>query len=223
MHRLRAYRYKLSPLKHVPQRTVIDIPYFAQWESPELVADIVEGKKDAADDPLWRNSGAKDKEEYVRWSWSACGLACTKMILAHASGEVVPIVMLGNKALAYGCYDMPLETSIGLKYGPYSEFTREEFGWETAPVSPMVLEDIIKAIAKGSYVMISVTAEIRRPHVWPKRHGGHLVLAVGYDLDASELLINNPSGDKKETQDHARVSFSDFEKFFAHKGIVITV
>lgn len=48
-------------------------------------------------------------------------------------------------------------------------------------------------------------------------------LATGYDLDKKLLYINNPSGHKTETQDHAKVSFDDFEKFFAHKGIVIAV
>jgi hypothetical protein len=221
-HRIRSLSYKVRPLKDIPRRIIVDVPYFAQWESPELVEMLANESMDAADDPLWKRSGAKNTDEYRSWSSSACGMACTKMILAHSAGKVFPIVELGKEALKHGCYDLPLEASVGLKYVPYIEFVKQKFGLIAAIVAPMVREDIFRALAKGEYVMLSVTAEIRHPDSTPKRHGGHLVLAVGYDLDKKIIYINNPSGYKKETQDHAEVSFDDFEKFFAHKGIVIS-
>src|SRR5690349_18194630 len=80
------------------------VPYFCQWESRDLAKQIVDGHISTDDDPNWKASGAKTKKEYHDWSWSACGMACTKMILAHHSGKVVPIVTLGKKCAEYGGY-----------------------------------------------------------------------------------------------------------------------
>lgn len=217
----RKLRYKLRPLDVAPLHVIADVPYFSQWESHELVGRILDGTIKAEDDPKWRESGAEDKAEYTSWSWSACGMACTKMILAHSTAQVVPIVTLGKKALEYGCYDLPLETSAGLKYEPYVRFVQQELGWRAKVISPMIKDDIVRALSMGYYVIASVSPDIRVPTSQPKHRGGHLVLVVAYDLDKKNFYINNPSGNTKATQEHARVSFAEFEKFFAHRGIII--
>jgi hypothetical protein len=220
---IRSLRYKVRPLHEVIPRVLITFPYYSQWESPELASKILDGSMKAEDDPRWRASGAKSKAEYDDWSWSACGLACTKMILAYSTGDVVPIVTLGKKALSYGCYDLPLMTSAGLRYGPYVTFVHKEFGWHASVRSPMIREDIIQALSKGSFVIASVNAAIRQPSSRPKSKGGHLVLVVGYDVSKKELYIHNPSGEVEKTQQAMPISFQDFEKFFAYRGIIIDV
>jgi|SRR5215213_9575541 len=74
-----------------------NVPYFSQWESPKLNKQILEKKISTDDDPRWEDSGALTKQEYNQWSWSGCGMACTKMILAKTS-KVVPLVELGKNA-----------------------------------------------------------------------------------------------------------------------------
>jgi hypothetical protein len=103
-----------SKLKNAPRTYLIkNIPYFSQWESPELVESILTNKTDASNDPNWKSSGAKTKQEYSLWSANGCGMACTKMILANESGKIIPIVELGEKSAEYGTYTLPLETSVG--------------------------------------------------------------------------------------------------------------
>jgi len=66
------------------------VPYFSQWESPELAAEFIDGSRRAADDPRWADSGASTPEEYEFWSHKVCGLACLKMIMAWRGVPVPP-------------------------------------------------------------------------------------------------------------------------------------
>lgn len=198
------------------------VPYFSQWESRELNKHILEGKFKAEDDPHWWSSGATTKTEYAAWSWSGCGMACLKMILAHRQDTILPLVTLGKRCLAYGGYDLPLETSAGLKYAPFVAFITKEFNLKANAVSSLSLPQIITELAKGRYVMASVHPSIRNPKSpEPRQKGGHLVLVLGYDLEKHVLVLHNPSGDSAESQEYAHISFRDFKKFFHYQGIVI--
>lgn len=148
-------------------------------------------------------------------------MACTKMILAHRTGKVVPIVELGKKCAKYGGYVMPLKTSIGLYYKPYIAFVAKEFGWKAKVVQGATLQELMHELGKGNYVIAGVSAQIRHPQSTPKTKGGHLVLLVGYDKSKQEFYLHNPSGISKETQEYAVVKFDDFKKFFSGRGIVV--
>lgn len=205
----------------VPKFLHSDVPYFSQWESPELNKAILDKEIDATTDPNWKKSGAKTKEEYAAWSWSGCGMACTKMMLAHVTGKEIPLVELGKKCAEYGGYIMPLETSQGLIYAPYVRFLDKEFGMTARTVSPLLQREIMHELSQGNYVIASVSFAIRDPASTPKRKGGHLVLMLGYDTEKQEFYFHNPSGDTPETQEYATVSFADFEKFFSGRGVVV--
>ncbi len=199
-----------------------NVPYFSQWESPELNQSILEHTIDTQSDPNWKKSGASSKEEYAMWSWNACGMACTKMILAHQTGEVIPIVPLAKKCAEYGGYTFPLETSNGLVYKPYSQFMTKEFHIKAVPVAPLLLKEMCMYLSQGSYVIASVNAMIRDPRSVPPNKGGHLILMLGYDVDKQQVYFHNPSGTKRDNQAYAAVSFKDFKKFFSGRGIVLT-
>ncbi len=164
----------------VPKRFVLDdVPYFAQWESRELVMSILRRSTKAEDDPNWKASGATSRLEYASWSWTGCGMACLKMILAHRYGKELPLVTLGKQCAAYGGYDMPLEESVGLKYKPFAQFVKIEFDIPTKPVVPLVRSRIIHELAQQKYVIASVSPMIRDVATRPTSKGGHLVLVVG--------------------------------------------
>jgi len=206
----------------MPERFVHkDVPYFCQWESRDLAGQILEKQLSTDDDPRWKASGAKTKKEYHDWSWSACGMACTKMILAQRTGKIVPIVELGKKCAEYGGYTLPLEHSPGLYYKPYLTFVEKEFKWKARVVQGMTFQELMHELGKGNYVIAGVSPLIRYPHSKPKTKSGHLVLMVGYDKTAREFYLHNPSGISKETQEYAAVKFDDFKKFFSGRGIVI--
>ncbi|HXH26268.1 MAG TPA: C39 family peptidase [Candidatus Acidoferrum sp.] len=200
-----------------------NVPYFCQWESPELAKQILEKQISTDDDPKWKNSGAKTKEEYHDWSWSGCGMACTKMILAHRTGKTTTLVELGKKCVEYGGYTIPLETSPGLFYKPYVEFVAKEFGWKARIAQGSTLQELMHELGKGNYFIASVSPHIRYPQRKPKNKSGHLVLMLGYDVAKRELYFHNPSGISKSTQQCAAIKFTDFKKFFSGRGIVVEV
>lgn len=203
------------------QFLIKDMPYFCQWESADLAADILSHTIEAKVDPRWQQSGAASPEEYQTWSWAACGMACLKMILAHHTGNIIPVVTLGKKCLDYGGYTLPLESSPGLYYRPFLRFIEKEFTLRGKVSSAFTIREITHALANGSYVIASVNPAIRNPNSITKTKGGHLVLATGYDLDRQEIIIHNPSGNTPESQDFAKISFKDFDKFYSHRAIVI--
>ena len=206
-----------------PPRQVIlkDIPYFSQWESPELVGDILSGKRRAQDDPKWKNSGASSQDEYAEWSWAGCGMACTKMILAASGAEAPPLVALAKQSLKYGVYQLPLESSPGMFYKPYVEFMKKEYGLRARITKRLSSAKIMRALAHGNLVIASVSPEIRNPAGTPTKRGGHLVLIVGYDKPKQEFYIHNPSGNTEKSQTFAVVSFADFDKFAAGRGVIV--
>jgi hypothetical protein len=214
-------KHLVQPLS-IPERFIHEaVPYFCQWESRELARQILEKQINTDDDPNWKASGAKTKKEYHDWSWSACGMACTKMILAHRTGKIVPIVDLGKQCTEYGGYTMPLENSVGLYYKPYITFVEKELNWKAKIVQGMTFQELMHELGKGNYVIAGVSPQIRYPQSKPKVKGGHLVLMVGYDKIKQEFYLHNPSGISKETQEYAALKFSDFKKFFSGRGIVV--
>jgi len=199
-----------------------DVPYFSQWESPELVERILTKEIAADQDPNWRQSGAETKEEYEAWSASGCGMACTKMLVAHLWNREVPLIELGKKCAEYGGYTLPVEESVGLIYGPYVRFAKQELGLTAEAVIPLLIDEIIEALATDKYIIASVSPRIRHVSDKPASKGGHLVLVLGYDLDTQLLYFHNPSGFVKETQEYASISFKDFKKFFGGRGIIVS-
>lgn len=210
---------RLQRKTHKP-RFVHDVPYYAQWESPELVERIITKQIRAEDDPYWRRSGAKNTVEYTAWSWSGCGMACLKMVLAHRTNKTIPLVLLGKQCLKYDGYKLPLEDNPGLFYKPFVRFIKEKYGLNAKAVGALTLSEIKHAISAGGYVIASVTPEIRFPTKLPKRRGGHLVLLFGYDDEKKIVYLHNPSG-FKGSQEKVEVPYDRFDRFFDHKGVII--
>lgn len=213
--------YSLVKNPKIAERMVReDVPYFSQWESQDLVEDIVSGKMSASDDPRWKKSGAKTTDEYALWSWAVCGMACLKMILAHTQNKNVPLLELAQKCTEYGGYQLPIEDSRGLFYKPFVKFVQKEYDLKAKASSALSLNDIKYTLSKNSYVIASVTPEIRHPDKKPAKKGGHLILVHGYDDTKKVIYFHNPSGISK-TQQNVSLGYDYFQSFFSHKGIIV--
>jgi len=187
------------------------VPYFSQYESRELV-----------DDPKWKQSGAKTKDEYAYWSHNSCGMACLKMILKYKLNKEIPIVTLAKKCTEYGGYISKKDEAEGLFYEPFCLFVKEEFNINASVAPFLTLKRILFEISKNNLVITSAHPDIRdRNNPKPKGSGGHLVLITGYDLKKKTITIHNPSGSYQKSQEHYEMSFKEFKKFFAERGIVI--
>lgn len=220
---------QLIPLSVSP-RVLHEIPYFSQWESPQLVDKILAKEISAKDDPLWKRSGATSEREYVNWSWSVCGMACLKMVLATELHSVIPILNLAHDCEKHGGYKIntvaytheEFQNAIsGLIFKPCVDYLQTTFQLSAFVNNYMTRNDIISAIYKKQYVIVSVNAKIRDPQSQNSQKGGHLVLITGYDIRKKILYLHNPSGYYGKSQKNAAISFYDFDRFFANRGIVI--
>lgn len=199
-----------------------DVPYRGQWESPELIADILAGTVRAEDDPLWSRSGARDPGEYEFWSWRACGMACLKMALCHWTGRDRPLVALAKEAMEHGAYVVREDSVQGLIYEPFTRYVAERFGLAARSRPELPVDEIVELVEDGSLVMASVHASVRWPDSEPPvppGTGGHLVLVVGHT--GEELVIHNPSGDRAHSQSFARIRRADFARFYGGRGVTL--
>ncbi|MFE4513912.1 C39 family peptidase [Kitasatospora sp. NPDC056783] len=202
-----------------PVRVVHEVPYRAQWESAELVREIVEGRLDAAEDPRWGQSGAATPDDYAWWSWRLCGVACLRMALEHWWGVTPAAMTLAAECEAAGAYRRDGDGLRGLIHAPFAEYVGRRWGL-AARARELAPEEVSAEVAGGRLVMVSVHPSIRDPYgPEPARRGGHLVLAVGATDTA--LLIHNPSGFPGESQAFARVPWRSFGRFYAGRGIVL--
>lgn len=218
--------YYLLFAKPKRQELKINIPYFSQWESPELVEKIILGDiLEAAKDPKWKNSGAINKQEYLLWSWNMCGMACLKMVLSFKKLSSPPLIILGKLALKYGCYKInsaskhPATYLDGLYYYPFIKFLRKEFDISAGVSRTLVIPEIIREVDCGHLIIVSVSPQIRSSKKALNK-GGHLVVITGYSLKQKCLWLNNPSGFYGQSQENFKVTFADFSKYFSNRGII---
>lgn len=199
----------------------LDIPYFSQWETPEMTLPVLsEGASALYRDPLWRNSGAQTIEEYARWAVNVCGMACLKMILA-ARGEDHPILSLARACTTYGGYVVnEADASIkGLIYAPFVDFVRERFNLSGGVRTDVPVAAIPAILAGHRFFIASVSSAIRWPEREPPSKGGHLVLVTAVSQES--IRFHNPSGHDRASQADVVLPLATFDRFFANRGIAV--
>ena len=203
-------------------RATQDVPYFSQWETPDMTAAVLaEGAPTALlKDPRWASSGAANVDEYARWAGNLCGMACLKMILAAPSGHIVPTVSLAMQCKEYGGYVVDPEGNIkGLIYAPFVPFVQERFAMNASVVTDISAADIPDILAASQFFIASVHHSIRWPDTEPPSKGGHLVLVTAATPNA--VRFHNPSGHNLAARENVELPIDAFSKFFARRGIAI--
>ena len=195
------------------------VPYYAQWESPELVPRFLDGSLRAADDPRWAASGARTPEEYEYWADKVCGLACLQMILAARSLPVPPMMRLVEQAVRCGAYVPDGDRVTGMIYQPFADWVGRDFGITAKVMPDLPVADVVGAASPQTPVIASVHCWIRYPDRVPPQRGGHLVLVTG--AAAGLIRLHNPSGIPAASQRDALIAIPDFERFFAGRGLLI--
>lgn len=195
------------------------VPYYSQWESPELAGRIIAGTMRAAEDPRWAESGARTPQEYEYWSGRVCGLACLKMILAGRGQPVPPMMHLVRRALFFGAYVPDGDRVTGLIYQPFADWVARDYGITAEVAADLSLARVAATASPAAPVIASVHHSIRWPDRTPPHRGGHLVLVTGADDD--HVRLHNPSGLPATGQQDAHVKLPDFARFFAGRGVII--
>lgn len=197
-------------------------PYFAQWESPQLVSRFLQTPSAAASDPLWQNSGASSQIEYVQWSRHLCGMACLKMLLAAAGNTTYTTFQLKQLALQDGAYIQTGEEIQGLIYAPFLKMIKQHFNFDGHIFTDARAVDLPAIYRQADFVMVSVHPTIRTPEQTPFAKGGHLVLLTAAEVEKG-ITFHNPSGDSLATQVNVNLGVDIFDQFFAGRGMAITV
>lgn len=199
------------------------VPYFSQWESPEMTLPVIaRGAIALLDDPLWQQSGAQTVEEYARWATNLCGMACLKMILA-TRGENYPTLELARACTQHGGYVVSEDgASIkGLIYAPFVELVSGRFGLKAEIMTGVEANAIPKLLSRWQFFIASVHHTIRWPDQVPPSKGGHLVLITSASRQA--VCFHNPSGHDRASQADAVLPLDVFDRFFAGRGITVSL
>lgn len=198
------------------------VPFFSQWETPDMTLAVLADGAEAAlrRDPLWRGSGAETLDEYAVWAANICGMACLKMILA-TRGEIVPTIELARRCTGYGGYVVSEGSIKGLIYAPFVTFVQAEFGLQAQVMTNVATADIPAILGRSRFFIASVSSAIRWPEREPPSKGGHLVLVTTASDDG--FRFHNPSGHTSATQENAVLAPSDFDRFFANRGIAVSI
>jgi hypothetical protein len=198
---------------------VPDVPYFAQWESADLVPSILAGEVHAREDPLWARSGAASPEEYEFWSWKACGVACLRMMLKWWTEDTPAALPLVRECCDAGAYVVSSESVKGLIYAPFCGYLRDRWNLDARIVTGIALPEVSGLISAGQFAILSVHPSVRDAVQQPPERGGHLVLAVGGG--PNRLILHNPSGLPNRSQQFASYDFDTLSRYFAGRGMII--
>jgi hypothetical protein len=192
------------------------VPYFAQWGSAEGVRAIVEDGADPCADPAWADAGFDNEDEYRFWARRICGLACLESVLTHWSIPAPPRADMVRSALKWGAYRLTENRLEGLTYTPFADWVQADFGIQVEIHPRLPAESVGALLDSDSFVIASVSSEIRYPARSNTRKGGHLVLIHGTSHDG--LVFHNPSGVPPYQAD-AHVSLTTFARFYADRAM----
>ncbi len=199
-----------------------EIPYRSQYASPELVSEFIAGRLAIADDPLWREAGALDREEYVRWARCGCGMACLQMILEARGEPVPPLAELGRRAIGYGAYEAAPPSGFGpLIYAGFADFVAAEFDLRARVAAPLTLGELLAAVRGDEVVLASVSVEIRALPDQPRRRGGHLVLVIDVSPDGRRVCFHDPAGEHPHSAGRVWLERELFGRYFADRGVAV--
>lgn len=198
------------------------VPYHCQFASPKRVADILEGRLAAEDDPRWRVFGYKTKEEAGYWAGRQCGISCVNMLL-EGTGRVLSVAELTRQGVALGGYDTAADR--GWYYKPLAALLRSH-GIDCYSVGYLPLYTLAQHLYHKRPAIISVNPQIIRGDATVTIHdkGGHLVVALGFRKHAGTIegvIIHNPSGKSPEMRNRAYIPLDQFLLAYGERGILV--
>lgn len=127
----------------------------------------------------WRQEGYVSKEDMSYWQDSSCGVLCLEMVIEYFTHQQIPTRELIQKGVKLGAYT----DASGWRHQGLVDLGKT-YGL-TGEAQPMTVEDIARAIDRGSLVIVSIRPNFRGPRTliewlkfW-KRRGGHLAVIVG--------------------------------------------
>ncbi len=200
-----------------------DVPYVAQFASPQFIHGYIHEGFHGRDDPVWESFGAPDPDTYDFWARRSCALACLKMaITTFEPGRAVTLWELVQQGLSYDGYRAYDESGRLVDEGWFYHAIvalAADYGLQTIGRSYASLAEVCRLVHEGWLVTPSVTPELGE-HGRLRRYGGHMVLVYGFHWKAGRphhVLLHNPSGRYVDLQARAEIPARRFARAFAHR------
>ncbi|MBN2302926.1 MAG: hypothetical protein JXQ72_00525 [Anaerolineae bacterium] len=219
----------LAGLPDGTYRVPVDVPYYAQFASPERIYDYIHHGYDGTQDPRWQQFGADDPAIYAFWAPRICAVACIKMAVEAFYPNVQPplweLVKAGLEVNGYRVRDSHGRWVDQGWYYHAQAHLANAYRLEAAGqgyVSPL---SVCRYIRAGWLVGATVSSDIgERPPVERLRYGGHVVLVYGFrwiNSQPAHYYLHNPSGRFPELQSHAEIPAARFDSCFAHRLVAL--
>lgn len=204
-------------------RVSLDVPYVCQFAVPESAEPTLKKQLATIDDPNWMESGAASKERYALLAPNICGIASAAMVIGFYTGVTPKPVPLAEDAIKAGVFQETADDLTDMNYRMFAQWI-PKYGLRADVYTRLSLSGIRHALSMGLLVIASVNPNIRGFVTSSEQKiGGHMVVVVGYDMDAKTVMINNSSGftSLQSQKDHTMPT-SEFLRYFAGRGIVIS-
>lgn len=205
------------------------VHYQPQFASPSLIKKILENKFEAKHDPLWHTFGFTRIEDYVYWSWRACGVACLMMAIRSLSLDknmpsMSELILEGLKVNAYLIKESNgTKSEIGWTYAGLIQLGKE-YGLNGCIERNLEIHEIVHHLKQKHFVIASVDPFAIRGESLKKMDGGHLIFIYGlqYTGDTvSGLLFHNPSGKGTRQQQNVVIKTEKYISVSAKRGLAL--
>lgn len=203
----------------------VDVPYVAQFASPDLIHAYIHEQFHGRDDPNWQSFGTENVDQYTFWAHRACAIACVKMAIdAYTTAEPRSMWQLVEEGLSLGGYRTHDESGTFVDEGwfyPALVKLAAQHGLQVRGMAYASVLDVCAAIRDGWLVAAAVTPELGERGLL-RRYDGHFVLAYGFSWQhrcCASLKLHNPSGRYAELRAGANIPAQRFAAAFAHRFI----
>jgi hypothetical protein len=221
-------RRTLDQLPDGEYRAGVDVPYYAQFASPERIGDYIHHGYDGTQDPRWQTFGADNPADYAFWAPRVCALACLKMAIEAFYPQTQPSLwQLVQEGLAAKGYTVRDELGRWIDEGwtyHAQVYLANRYRLQAVGRSYISPLTVCWYIREGWLVSASVTPELGERQPTGQQYGGHLVLVYGFGWKKgcpTHYYLHNPSGRFPELQAHTRVPATRFAASFAHRLIAL--
>ncbi|HVO70666.1 MAG TPA: hypothetical protein VMT24_11505 [Aggregatilineaceae bacterium] len=217
----------LANLPDGPYRAPVNVPYVAQFASPDLIYAYIHEHLHGRDDPNWLDFGIDDPDTYTFWAHRACAIACLKMAIDGFSTST-PLTMweLVDQGIALGGYRTHDETGTFIDEGWYYPALvklAEAHGLEVRGMGYVSTLDVCTAIREGWLVAAAVTPDLgERGRL--RRYDGHFVVVYEFAWSGGRMrnvTLHNPSGRYPELRAGAIIPARRFARAFAHRFLAL--
>ena len=162
------------------------------------------------------------ESEFSKWIDSACGMFCLKMILKKKLNKEFSVIDLVDDSMKFGTYKILEDGKLSaMVYEPFAKFIKNKFGLGSKVCRFLSMRRIKYELSKDNFVIASVHWDIKDQLRNPPFKGGHLVVITGYSEKERCFFINNPTGIKNISQVNYKITYNNFKKFFARRGIIV--